>query len=170
MKNKFGLTLALATLLAAAGSTAAFAEAAGFGAQGAKGRGDLPLEQMLTCAIQDEYLARAEYELIMREFGRQRPFSNIAQAEERHIEWLQPLFRSRGLAVPKDDAAGHVKLPVSWKAAVEAGVQAELENIGMYESFLAAELPPEVRDVFQRLKNASENHLQAFRRQLERFQ
>ena len=40
----------------------------------------------------------------------------------------------------------------------------EIENIAMYERFLQQELPKDVRQVFESLKNASENHLRAFRR------
>src|SRR6056297_1714817 len=64
-----------------------------YGALGAKQDEDYTLEEMLIYAIQDEYLARAEYELIMNEFGEQRPFSNIIRAEEYHIELLKPLFQ-----------------------------------------------------------------------------
>ena len=38
---------------------------------------------MLTYAIQDEYLAHAEYDYILKNFGDQRPASNIIKAEEK---------------------------------------------------------------------------------------
>jgi len=169
MKRKAKRVTALAIALAIAAAAGLYADAAGYGARGAEGRSGLSLEQMLVYSIQDEYLARAEYELIMGEFGQIRPFSNIIRAEERHIEWLEELFESLGLPVPEDAAAEHVVLPESVEAAVEAGVQAELDNIGMYESFLKRDLPADVREVFERLKGASENHLQAFGRQLQRY-
>jgi hypothetical protein len=39
----------------------------------------------------------------------------------------------------------------------------------MYESFLQEDLPADVRDLFQRLQSASENHLRAFRNNLNRY-
>jgi hypothetical protein len=123
---------------------------------------------MLTLAIEDEYLARAEYRLIMQAFGSVRPFSNIIKAEERHIKMLEPLFRKHGFKAPADGAAAHAVKPASLRAALEAGVKAEEENIAMYERFLAVELPEEVRKTFGYLKAASENHLAAFNRNLAR--
>jgi hypothetical protein len=140
-----------------------------FGAKGAQQSSDPTLEQMLTYAIQDEYLARAEYRFIINKYGSIRPFSNIIQAEEQHINMLVPLFTKYGFAVPEDNAAEHIVVPKDLKEALETGVQAEIDNIGMYETFLNRPLPDDVRDVFERLKNASGNHLQAFRNALSRY-
>ncbi len=139
-----------------------------FGARGALSAENLMLENMLTYAIQDEYLARAEYEAILKEYGSIRPFSNIIRSEERHISWLVPLFEQYGFKIPEDNASDHVILPENIKTALEIGVQAELDNIAMYEVFLEEDLPEDVRDVFERLMAASKNHLEAFRRGLQR--
>lgn len=133
-----------------------------FGSAGASADGDLTLEGMLTYAIQDEYLARAEYEAIMEEYGSIAPFSNIIRAEESHISQLLPLFESNGLAVPADSAAGYVVLPASLDEAYRAGIDAEVANIAMYELFLAQELPDDVRAVFENLMAGSKSHLSAF--------
>jgi hypothetical protein len=140
-----------------------------FGAKGAQQSSHPTLEQMLTYAIQDEYLARAEYRFIINEYGSVRPFSNIIRAEEQHINMLVPLFTKYGFAVPDDNAEEHIVVPKDLKEALETGVQAEIDNIGMYEAFLNKSLPEDVRDVFERLKNASGNHLQAFRNALSRY-
>ena len=140
-----------------------------FGAKGAQQSSDPTLEQMLTYAIQDEYLARAEYRFIINEYGTIRPFSNIIQAEEQHINMLVPLFTTYGFAVPEDNAAEHIVVPKNLKEALETCVQGEIDNIGMYETFLSRSLPDDVRDVFERLKNASGNHLRAFRNALSRY-
>ena len=159
------LTLAVG-LLAAAG---AFASDADFGARGAAGKDNLTLEQMLTYAIQDEYLARAEYELIMSHYGEMRPFSNIIRSEEQHIAWLVEIFDEYGLDIPTDTAADHVVLPKDLKAAFATGVQAEIDNIAMYAGFLEEELPEDVADLFEELKRASENHLRAFQNNLNKY-
>jgi hypothetical protein len=140
-----------------------------FGAKGAQQSSDPTLEQMLTYAIQDEYLARAEYNFIINEYGPVRPFSNIIHAEEQHINMLVPLFTAYGFDVPKDNAEEHIVVPKDLKGALETCAQGEIDNIGMYETFLNKQLPDDVRDVFERLKNASGNHLRAFRNALSRY-
>jgi hypothetical protein len=147
----------------------ASADSADFGARGAEGKSGLTIEQMLTYAIQDEYLARAEYELIIAEYGSIRPFTNIMAAEQRHIEWVTGLFDEYGYALPDDTAQMYVVLPEDLKSSFQTGVQAEIDNIAMYESFLQKDLPADVRDVFERLQQASENHLRAFRNNLNRY-
>lgn len=57
-----------------------------FGVEGVLIDEEYSLEGMLVYAIQDEYLAQTEYDMIMSEFGVNRPFSNISKAEAKHIE------------------------------------------------------------------------------------
>lgn len=123
---------------------------------------ELTLPVMLTCALQDEYLAHGEYRAILKEFGSRRPFSNISQAEERHIAFLLPLFKKHGVALPSDRGAEMARAPETLAAAMQAGVAAEEANIKMYERFLARDLPADVRSVFEHLLGASRNHLRAF--------
>lgn len=146
--------------------------AAGYGAAGAEEYGsNWTVEQMLQYAIEDEYLARAEYVAIMREFRITRPFSNIKQAEDQHISMLVPLFETRGISIPSDTAIEHIFVPPSLSEAFQTGVQAELDNIAMYDAFLESPLlqveeNSDVVDAFIRLKRASESHLAAFQKQL----
>ncbi len=125
------------------------------------------IEEMLTLAIKDEYLARQEYETILDQYGDIRPFTNIIQAEVNHIDMLEPLLEQYNVSIPKDTASDSVVLPATLEATYEVGVQAEVNNIAMYQWFLEEELPDDIRDVFQRLKNASYSHLEAFRRNLD---
>lgn len=170
-------SLAAIVLLAAlpAGAAGAAGSSAGlWGAAAAKADLDLTIEDMLTYAMQDEYLARAEYVAIMGKYGVDRPFSNIKESEDQHVAWLKEAFAAYKLAVPADTAAGLAVLPSSVKQALEIGVQAEIDNIAMYERFLAE---PEIkdsanaalRDLFNRLGRASENHLRSFQNQLARW-
>jgi hypothetical protein len=161
------LVVALST--AAAAVAPADAAQADFGAKGAEGKSGLTIEQMLTYAIQDEYLARAEYELIIGEYGSIRPFTNIMAVEVRHIEWVTELLDEYGYSVPEDTADRYVVLPEDLESSFETGVQAEIDNIAMYESFLREDLPGDVRDLFEQLQRASENHLRAFRNNLNRY-
>lgn len=132
------------------------------------------VEQMLRYAVEDEYLARAEYVAVMRKFGTARPFSNIKEAEDQHVAWLAELYSARGLPLPADGAASIVPVPASLQEAYRIGEKAEIDNIAMYESFLrsvqlAGAENKDVKAVFERLKRASENHLRAFRNQLARL-
>ena len=138
----------------------------GYGASGALADETLTLAEMLTYAIQDEYLAHAEYVYIIDTFGNINPFGNIINAEEQHISQLLPLFSAYGIEAPVDTGNDHAVAVPSLTAAYQAGETAELDNIAMYDAFLKQGLPNDVRIVFESLRNASENHLAAFRKHL----
>ncbi|MCA1949312.1 MAG: DUF2202 domain-containing protein [Treponema sp.] len=169
---RWALILSLATL-----GSMAFAANTGttvlYGNGAAKADTDLTIQDMLTYAIQDEYLARGEYVAIMAKFGTIRPFSNIMEAEKTHISWLEQAFKTYKIAIPKDESASFIVVPKTVTEAYEAGVQAEIDNIAMYDRFLAQPViqDPKFADLktlFTNLRNASENHLRAFKNQLGR--
>jgi hypothetical protein len=141
---------------------------AGYGAAGVAADKDLTVEKMLVYAIQDEYLAHGEYECVLNKFVDQKPFNNIVEAEVQHIAELKVLFGTYKLAVPSDTSKDHIIPPASMDEALKIGVQAEIDNIAMYKSFLAKELPEDVKSTFNLLKSGSENHLEAFQRNLNR--
>lgn len=127
------------------------------------------LEQMLTYAMEDEYMAQAEYAAIIAEYGDNAPFANIINAEQTHIDLLTPLFAAYGLTLPENTATAKVTLPASLQEAYATGMAVENTNIAMYDAFLTqSDLPQDVRDVFEALKNASDNHLAAFTRNTEK--
>lgn len=144
-----------------------YAANAGIGAVGASADTKYSLEEMLVYAIEDEYLAQAEYDVIMDTYGTKKPFSNIIKAEATHISLLEPLFEEYDVKVPVKDWESLVAVPESLDAAYEIGVEAEEKNIAMYESFLKENLPDKVREVFEDLMNASKKHLAAFQRQVD---
>ncbi|SFR93589.1 ferritin-like domain-containing protein [Anaeromicropila populeti] len=123
------------------------------------------IQNMLLTAIEDEYLAKAQYQAIMDKFDVTRPFSNHVKAEEVHINLLTALFEEYGIELPVKDWDNMVVLPDSLEAAYEAGEKAEEDNIEMYESFLKETLPDNVKEVFEELISASDRHLQAYQRQ-----
>lgn len=138
-----------------------------WGAKAAASAKNPGIEQMLQYAIEDEYLARAEYEAIMKKFGTQPPFSNIIKAEETHIGWIVDVYKKLKLTIPEDRAKEFVVLPVSLEEAFKTGVQAEIDNIAMYERFIAEAVintseNKYLQDLFVKLRDASKNHLQAF--------
>lgn len=142
-----------------------------YGSSAAKADNDLTIQDMLTYAIQDEYIARSEYQAIIAKFGNVKPFTNIIKSEETHIKWLEDAFKKYKLAIPKDEAKKYIKIPDTLTKAYEVGVQAEVENIAMYERFLGTPLIKsatysDLQTLFTNLKNASQNHLEAFKKQL----
>jgi len=165
----FALMVSLSLAAAgAAGTLAAYGNAA------AKADYSLTIEDMLLYAAQDEYFARAEYVAIMAKFGTARPFSNIKSAEENHLAWLKDAFAAYKLQFPRDEAANYVQVPATLLDAYKAGVQAEIDNIAMYDKFLASPLIQgnqyaDLRTLFTNLKNGSVNHLNAFQRQVGKF-
>lgn len=149
-------------------SEAVINENPGYGATGSFENSDFSLEQMLVYAIQDEFLARAEYDYLITELNAGNPFTNIIKAEETHISILIPLFEKYDFETPEDTSAEHLIPATSITEALETGVLAEVNNIAMYELFLETDLPDDVRAVFIELRDGSENHLAAFERKLSR--
>ena len=145
-----------------------------WGAAAAKADSNLSVDDMLIYAIQDEFAAQAEYIAIQAMFGEMRPFSNIEQSEQSHIGWLTEQFAAYRKPLPANTAKDHVVTPDTLKRAYEIGVQAEIDNIAMYDAFLATPLMTQaankaLRDVFVRLRDASKNHLSSFQRQLGKY-
>ncbi len=134
----------------------------GYGAKGALADSELTQEEMLVYALQDEYLAKGEYEAVVKKFGNVNPFSNIIASEQTHIDLLLGLFAVYGYPVPENTAAQHISVPATLSECYTVGVNAEIDNIAMYEKFLGKSLPADISDVFIRLRDGSENHLAAF--------
>ena len=123
----------------------------------------------LVMAINDEYKARAAYQAVLDKFGPVTPFSNIVRSESAHIAALERLFNTYGLPVPPDTYAGNVVAPATLSEAARIGVEAEKENVAMYDTILASVKEPDVIAVFTQLRDASQTkHLPAFQRVLSR--
>ena len=142
---------------------------AGYGAVGALADTDLTTEKMLLYAVQDEYLAHGEYTAIIEKFGDQNPYTNIMEAEANHLDALREVYDALNMPFPEDTSADHIVVPESLLEAAQTGVQAEIDNIAMYERFLTYELPDNVKTVFESLKTASESHLKAFQTQVDKL-
>ena len=120
-------------------------------------------------ALDDEYHAWATYDQVIADFGEVPPFSNIREAEARHIEALYTLFAHYGLAVPENPWPGTVARYTSLQAACAAGVSAEIANGEMYERLLGSSQRPDIIRVLRNLQEASQQrHLAAFQRCAQR--
>ena len=140
-----------------------------YGAVGALADNDLTMEEMFTYAIQDEQLAHGEYTYVLETFGDQAPFNNIVSAEAQHVSEMTVLFEKYDLAVPADESADHLKQAADIKEALENCATGEVDNIAMYNKFLEQDIPDDVRATFTALRNASEGHLDAFNKSLEKY-
>ncbi len=141
----------------------------GYGALGALSDNDLSVVDMLMYAVQDEYLAHGEYLAIIDKFGNQKPYDNIVKSEETHLSFLREVYLSYELEFPEDSSEDHIIIPADLLEAAKTGVQAEIDNIAMYEKFLSYDLPENVIEVFSALKSGSDSHLLAFEKQVDRL-
>lgn len=145
------------------------AEEKSLGAKAASQDTSYTLSEMLNYAIEDEYLAKAEYAAIIDTFDVARPFTNIIRAEGTHIAELLPLFETYQVPVPAESSvAGQAVIPATLAETFAIGVEAEEKNIAMYEAFLKQDLPDDVREVFENLRDGSIKHLAAFERGVSR--
>lgn len=126
----------------------------------------LDMEDMIILALEDEYLAKATYEVIIEQYGEVKPFINIVKAEQTHIDLLLPLFETYQITLPEDVNKDTLVIPATIEEALSIGVDAEIANIALYEAFLETDIPDDVRVVFEKLMAASENHLEAFSKAL----
>ena len=123
----------------------------------------------LLAALDDEYKARATYRQVLADFGDVRPFSNIVEAEQRHIDALLVLFERYGIAVPDDPWPGQAPRFSSFEEACQAGVQDEIDNAALYDRVLAGTERDDLLNTYRNLQRASqENHLPAFERHAQR--
>lgn len=114
----------------------------------------------------DEYHAEAVYARVLADFGDERPFSNVVQAEQTHAASLETLCDRYGLDLPANPhSAESVAGFVSIGAACAAGVEAEIANAALYDAVLDLSVPDDVRLVVTANRDASLlHHLPAFER------
>jgi hypothetical protein len=170
------IRMALMTMVLLLLPVTVFAESSNelYGNGAAKIDKTLTIQDMLTYSIQDEYMARAEYVAILAKFGTVQTFNNIKNAETTHISWLVEAFGEQKMSVPEDKGSEHIIIPESLKEAYETGVQAELDNIAMYERFLSQSIINDannagLKKIFDDLRRGSVNHLKAFQNQLAKY-
>jgi hypothetical protein len=122
-------------------------------------------QKALRDALDDEYRAWATYDRVIRDFGPERPFINIREAEARHIDALRALFERYGLAVPDNPWPGRVPRFASTREACRAGIEAEVDNAALFDRLMRSTSRPDILAVFGNLQRAShDRHLPAFRR------
>jgi hypothetical protein len=133
---------------------------------------DLPSEELsqaeveaLNEALQDEYKAEATYQKVVDNFGDVRPFTNIIRAEQTHSGALKTLYVKYGLTIPQNEWSDKIPDFISVADACEAGVEAEVTNVAIYDRLFSQVDNQDILQVFTALRDASqEKHLPAFQR------
>ena len=130
---------------------------------------------------EEEKLARDVYLTLYQKWGA-NVFSKIADSEQRHIEATKALLDKYSLEDPiKDDTVGVFtneqlkemydelvqKGSVSLVEALKVGAYIEDLDIRDLENAIAATNNDDIKKVYSRLRNASENHMRAFYKELK---
>ena len=121
------------------------------------------LSEMLSLAIEDEYKAKNSYLAVMDKLGEVAPFNSIIESELSHIETLTEAINNKGYELPKDLMIVE-NVATDLTEALAFAIQAEVNNIAMYEHFLTLSSDPELNAIFVLLKTASTGHLESFMR------
>ncbi len=150
----------------------------------------LQAQTALTVADQENLIFLAEEEKMALNFYQAmeakweaKVFSNIAEAEQRHLDKLTGLAASQGVALPKSTTSGKAgkfknkdlqqlydELIASGNQSLEnalrAGARIEETDISDLKKAFEAAANEEVRTTYQYLIDASGNHLRAFNKNL----
>ena len=121
--------------------------------------------EAMAATLQDEYRAEAIYDRVLLDHGEGTwPFANIVNAEQRHSAAVARLYANRSMGVPA--SRWNVDVVPRFGSVLEActaGIDAERENVAIYDRFLKLALPADVERVFSSNRVASlQNHLPAF--------
>jgi len=133
-----------------------------YGAKSAMADDSLTIDKMLQYAIQDEYLARSQYESFAKTFEDKPPFTNIMNTEVYHIEELKKLFTSQTLDISEDQSKNYLVKADSYQKALQISSELELANVDMYQKFLEMELPDDIFTTFSMLRADSMMHSEEF--------
>ena len=144
----------------------------GSGGQAQGGYGDgtnvyTPLSEAeidgLQRAILEEYGALTLYQSVIADFGDTAPFSEIAAAEQRHLDTLLKMAEKYGIEVPELAPASDLPEYADLFAACEAAQTAEIVDGALYDELMQFTTHADLIRVYTNLQKASlENHLPAF--------
>lgn len=134
-------------------------------------------QDMLTFMVQEEKMARDLYLELADQYG-VRQFTNIARAEQKHMDAVRVLLDRYGIADPTvGDAIGEFDNPdiqalydellakgmTSLSKAAKVGITVEKVDIADLNDALADSPAADITQVLQSLRSGSYNHLTAFR-------
>ena len=121
--------------------------------------------EALDLTLNDEYKAEAIYQKVLDKFGEVSPFNKIINAEKTHSGSLEDIYEKYDLTIPNNDWYDQVEEYDSIQEACEAGVEAEIENVALYDGLFLDVDNQDIIAVFTSLRDASrDKHLPAFQR------
>jgi len=132
--------------------------------------------------VEEEKVARDVYEYLGEKWNL-KVFNNIKQSEQRHMEMMENLLNTNKIAYHLSDKRGVFynknlqkmyndlidKGSKSRYDALEVGKLIEVTDIGDLEKAIKNTTDTYIHQVYSNLLRASENHLQAFNRQLAKY-
>lgn len=116
----------------------------------------------LLLALNDEYHAWAVYNQVIQDFGAVLPFTRIQQAERMHINALIRQFNLYNVPIPTNPWIGNVASFGSVQEACAAGVDAEINNIALYDTLFSSTQQQSIVQVYSALQHGSTMHQRAF--------
>ena len=109
----------------------------------------------LTTVLQAELLMQATYDQVLADLGDMTPFSNIADAEGRHVGSIEALFTTRGLPLPTMSGGdAHRPSTPAWRHAWRPRTWSR-HTVAMYDVLLSGQWPNDVLTVFANLRLAT---------------
>ena len=122
------------------------------------------VEASIAEALQSEYHLFYTYGRVIADLGNATPFVSVRDAEWQHVGSAANLFAKRDLTVPATTwTLDNVPRFATLAAACAGAADAEIGNALMYDRLLLQDLPTDVEQVFENLREASlEHHLPAF--------
>jgi hypothetical protein len=132
--------------------------------------------------LEEEKVARDVYELLDQQWS-MRVFNNIKQSEQRHMDMMENLLNSYKITYRLSDERGvfyNQKLQTLYNSLIEKGTKSkqdalevgkliEVTDIEDLETAMKQATESEIKEVYSKLIFASNNHLNAFNRNLSRF-
>lgn len=121
-------------------------------------------------ALQGEYESHASYRAVLAAFGNLRPFDEIVEAQERHVQALLRIYAGHEVDAPADPWAGRIEAPATLEDAYRRGIERARANDAMYARILGRVDDANIRVVMSQLREAARaRHLPAFERCIESF-
>ncbi len=113
-------------------------------------------------ALADEWAAEARYEAYAGKLG--RPFPRLERAEARHANLLVALLEAHGHAIPSKEKESVPEAKVLAEAC-KASLEAERNNVALYDRLLASNPPDDVACVYGHLRSLSaDRHIPSLER------
>lgn len=124
-----------------------------YGAKAAKADSSATVEKMLTYALEQEHLIRAQADEAVKAFqskDRERLFARIRFSADKRIREISQVAKNHNVTV-EDKSAAYVKRCNTSNEAFVVLKELKKESLLMYQQFLTKDLPDDVKAVFTQI-------------------